>query len=211
MVNPYRQAVMWHTIAMALIAPALTLRRFNNFLTIMVVVIGAHIMLTPFLPAIQWWSKYEAPIVSSKPTVPTPKATSPTAPQNNSLFIPALAMQEAVHEGASIYTLRYGVWHLPQSSTPDKGGNTVLAGHRFTYAGAAVFYNLDKVQAGNDIYMYWNHLRYHYQVSAVRVVAPTEISVEAPTAQPMLTIYTCTPLWSTKQRLVIQAKLMEVL
>jgi len=101
MVNPYRQAVLWHTIVMALIAPALTLRRFNNFLTVMVVVIGAYIMLTPFLPAIQWWSKYEAPIVSSKPTVPTPKATSQEAPQNNSLFIPALAMQEAVHEGAS--------------------------------------------------------------------------------------------------------------
>lgn len=189
---------------------ALTLRRSNNLLTVIVVLIGIYIVLTPFLPAISWWSKYQAPIVSSKPTAPTPKPTSPTAPQDNTLIIPALAMQEGVHEGASLYTLRLGVWHLPQSSTPDKGSNTVLAGHRFTYSSAAVFYNLDKVVAGNDIYMYWQHKRYHYQVNAVRVVAPTEVSVEAATPEPTLTIYTCTPLWSTKQRLVIQARLVEV-
>ena len=195
---------------MAHSVPKITLHWLNNLLTVLVVLVGVYIVAAPFVPAVRWWAQHQAPLVSSKPSAPTPKANSPTAPADNTLVIPGLAMQETVHEGPTIYTLREGVWHLPQSSTPDKGGNTVMAGHRFTYAGAAVFYNLDKVQAGNDIYMYWNRLRYHYQVSVVRVVAPTEISVEAPTARPTLTIYTCTPLWSTKQRLVIQAKLMEV-
>jgi sortase A len=103
-------------------------------------------------------------------------------------------------------SLRLGVWHLPYTSTPDKGGNTVLVGHRFTYAGPAVFYHLDKVQVGDDVTMQWQNKTYTYTVTEVKVVPPTETSVEANTKDPQLTIYTCTPLWTAKNRLVIVAK-----
>lgn len=187
----------------------ITLRRFNNLLTTIVVLLSGYIAVTPFLPTIEWWSRHEAPIISAPPSVATPKPSDPNAPKENTLIVPSIALKEVIHEGPDISTLRQGVWKLPKSSTPDKNSNTVLAGHRFTYAGAAVFYNLDKVRAGDTMHVYWEGKRYDYMVATIRVVPPDEISVEAPSKEPILTVYTCTPLWSFKERLVIQAKLVE--
>ena len=117
----------------------------------------------------------------------------------------SLGMEETINEGNSIATLRKGVWRLPHTSTPDKGGNTVLVGHRFTYSGQAVFYHLDKVKQGDRITIVWKGKLYSYEVKTIKVVPPTEVSVEANTKEPMLTIYTCTPLLTAKDRLVIQA------
>ncbi len=194
---------------LAAVHSRITLRRFNNLLTLIVVLLAAHIAVTPFLPTLEWWSKHEAPIISAQPSVATPKPADPNAPKENTLIIPSIALQEVIHEGPDISTLRQGVWKLPKSSAPDKNSNTVLVGHRFTYAGAAVFYNLDKVRTGDTMHVYWKSKRYEYKVDTIKVVPPNEISVEAPSKEPMLTVYTCTPLWSFKERLVIQAKLVE--
>jgi LPXTG-site transpeptidase (sortase) family protein len=107
------------------------------------------------------------------------------------------------------FALHFGVWHLPGTGNPATGGNTVLAGHRFTYHDPAVFYHLDKVKTGDPIIMYWNHKKYTYKVTTILTVPPTEVSVQAPTKEPLLTIYTCTPLWTSKYRLVLQAKPVE--
>lgn len=85
-----------------------------------------------------------------------------------------------------------------------------MAGHRFTYSGKAVFYYLDKVAINDNMTLYWQGKRYDYVVTSVNVVPPTDAKLVAPTDTPTLTIYTCTPLWSAKDRLVITAKLAEV-
>jgi sortase A len=128
--------------------------------------------------------------------------------QGDQLIIPALNMREDIHEG-DIRALRLGVWRLPHTSTPDAGGNTVLVGHRFTYRGEAVFYHLDKVHEGDPLTLHWHGKIYTYKVAAIKTVPPTEVSIEANTDQPLLTIYTCTPLWTAKNRLVIQARPVE--
>jgi len=61
---------------------------------------------------------------------------------------------------------------------------------------------------GDELGIYWQGKIYTYKVNAIRVVEPTEISVESPSDSPKLTLYTCTPLWSAKQRLVIEAGLI---
>jgi sortase A len=86
-----------------------------------------------------------------------------------------------------------------------------LVGHRFTYAGAAVFYNLDKVKSGDQIIVYWHGKAYEYKVFNISQVSPNKASVEAPTNESILTLYTCTPLLTAKDRLVIQAVLENVL
>jgi sortase A len=45
-----------------------------------------------------------------------------------------------------------------------------------------------------------------YKVAEIKTVASTAGEVEAPTDTDQLTLYTCTPLWSAKERLVIVAK-----
>ena len=54
--------------------------------------------------------------------------------------------------------------------------------------------------------MYWQGAEYNYAVTAIKVVQATALEVEAPTDEDIVTIYTCTPLWSAKDRLVVIAK-----
>ncbi len=121
--------------------------------------------------------------------------------------MPTALFDGAVIDGPDARALRNGVWHRPNSSSPDKGGNTVFAGHRFTYTNPqGAFYHLDKLRIGDALAVIWDHHFYHYRVSEVRVVGPNETSIEAPTPQPQLTLYTCTPLTLPKDRLVVIAK-----
>jgi sortase A len=184
------------------------LRLFNHGLTAAIALVAIYIIVTPFIPQVAWWLKHDSPVrrvVSDSSSTVAPAKTE--AVKGEQLFIDRLSMQETVH-GGGIAALKKGVWHLPHTSSPDKGGNTVLVGHRFTYNGQAVFYHLDKVQKGDPITLAWEGKLYRYEVANVKVVPPTEVSIEANTKEPMLTIYTCTPLLTAKDRLVIQAKLI---
>ncbi len=185
----------------------ITLRHFNTGLGLLVIFLALYIFTWPFLPSLTWWVRHEAPVVSRRPE--TVVATSEPTPTQNTLLIPKLEMKQAVYDGPDVQTLNKGVWHLPKNSTPDRGGNTIIAGHRFTYSGKAVFYYLDKVSKGDAITLFWEGKRYDYVVTGVHVVSPTDSSLIAPTTNSILTIYTCTPLWSAKDRLVITAELME--
>ena len=186
-----------------------TLRAFNNLLTLVVILLALYIAALPFAPKLAWWAQHEAPLISEKAETIVP-ANNPT-PTENTLVIPKLSMEQLVHEGSSASALKNGIWHRPQTSSPDKASNTVLAGHRFTYSGQSVFYNLDKLERGDQIVLYWDGKRYDYSVTDSLVVPPTQVAIEDPTSEALLTLYTCTPLWSAKDRLVIQAKLVEAL
>lgn len=104
--------------------------------------------------------------------------------------------------------LNNGIWRFPRSSTPDKGGNTVLIGHRFTYTNPrGVFYFLNKVKVNDEIGVWWNNKQYSYKVVNIAEVRPTDTAIEANTTNPELTLFTCTPLWLPKDRLVVVANL----
>jgi LPXTG-site transpeptidase (sortase) family protein len=191
-----------------------TLRRINNALSIIVVCLSLYIALSPLWPGMSFWwrthfGRKPALVVANTP-VPTDKPKPPEViPEENTLVIPKLAMQEIIYDGATVAALRKGVWHRPHTSSPDQGSNTVLVGHRFTYNGPAVFYNLDKVGPGDQVIIYWQKEKYVYEIKDIKVVLPTAIEIEAPTDEPQLTIYTCTPLLTAKNRLIIRAVPLE--
>jgi len=107
-------------------------------------------------------------------------------------------------------TLNKGIWRWPNGSTPDKGGNTVLIGHRFTYTNPrGAFYFLNKVKMGDEIGVFWNNREYLYRVASISVVSPTDTAIEDNTSDTRLTLFTCTPLWLPKDRLVVVAKLKD--
>ncbi len=181
------------------------LRWINHFLTVLVIALAGYLMYQPLAPAAGYWVRHQAPVISKPATVALP----PQPPNENTLFIPSLGLERIVYEGATKSALQKGVWHRPQTSSPNRGGNTVLAGHRFTYTDPAVFYHLDKVKIGDEIILFWNQKRYVYKVSVTKVVAPTAVDVENPSNESRLTLYTCTPLWSSAQRLVVIADLKD--
>ena len=187
-------------------------RSLKPILALAILVLGVGLICWPFLPNVTWWwHKTVNPTAASHATAALAAASAgpsgSAALKANTLIIPKLDLAEQVYEGSSEATLDQGVWHRPHTSTPDQGGNTVLAGHRFTYSGRSqVFYHLDKLAVGDAITMYWGGQQYTYKVSAIRVVSPNDLAVEQNTTDARLTLYTCTPLWSDKHRLVIVAE-----
>jgi LPXTG-site transpeptidase (sortase) family protein len=72
-----------------------------------------------------------------------------------------------------------------------------------------IFFELPNVPMGADIYVTYNGKEYHYQVTRSFEVMPSEIWVEDATISPMLTLYTCTPLYTHNKRHVLRAELVK--
>lgn len=187
------------------------LSTINNLLLILIIAISGYVIVAPVLPALQYkfsnQSGQRQRISHSLHATRTPAAT----PQANQLLVPAMLLQQSILEGpvsTQYKTLDAGIWRWPGSSTPDKGGNTVLIGHRFTYTNPrGVFYHLNKVKIGDEIGVFWNHKKYLYTVTSIAQVPPTATHIQEATADSRLTLFTCTPLWLPKNRLVVVAHL----
>jgi LPXTG-site transpeptidase (sortase) family protein len=178
------------------------------------IVIGLALLGYPFFP----WARYA--ILRPAPSVPyTTKLAGtsylpvagprePTKPEGNRLVIPKIGVDMPIVEGPTETALWRGVWRIPGTSTPDKGGNTVLSGHRFQYRppNTSTLYLLDRLENGDAIIVYWNDEEYDYIVRDRRVVEPDAVEILAPTETAQLIVFTCTPLFTTKQRLVLIAE-----
>ena len=68
------------------------------------------------------------------------------------------------------------------------------------------FYHLDKLLEGEYVLIYWEGKEYPYIVTETKIVEPTQLEIEAPTKEHILTLYTCTPMGTSNQRLVKIAK-----
>jgi sortase A len=184
-------------------------KRANNILIILIILVNGYVITTPFFPRLLFMvHSHQGQAVKLKEAVHKPPAASAPA-QPNHVIIPSMLLDQPVNEGTDAYAeLDKGVWRWPGGSTPDKGGNTVLLGHRFTYTTPkGVFYFLDKATVGSEIGLVWDNKLYTYKVASTAVVPPTDVSILAPSVEPTLTLYTCTPLWNPKSRLVITATL----
>lgn len=112
--------------------------------------------------------------------------------------------------------LRRGVVRYATSAEPGQPGNVVLFGHSSGQPWAPgdykfVFTLLDKLKPGDTVQLDSDGTRYTYQVTGSQVVLPDQISVLEHTADPTLTLITCTPVGSSAKRLVVSAKLIRPL
>lgn len=107
--------------------------------------------------------------------------------------------------------LRRGVVKFATTADPGQSGNVVLFGHSSGQPWAPgdykfVFTNLDKLRAGDKIYLDYKGQRYIYQMTTSQVVLPEEVGVLNPTNKPTLTLITCTPVGTSQKRLVVTAE-----
>lgn len=186
------------------------LRKFNNFLSIVVILLSAYIVLLPIWPNLTYKidqaTNHKQPLVIANTPGAGNSSQAPPIPASNTLVIPAINLQATIYDGAGIGTLAKGAWHRPLTSSPDRGGNTVIAGHRYGYRGDGVFYHLDKVSQGDKIVVYWSGKKYSYAVTKILEVKPTDTQVEGRSSKSILTLYTCTPMWTFSDRLVVIAE-----
>jgi len=130
----------------------------------------------------------------------------------NRLIITKIGVNAPIVESqSSEYGLAKGAWHVPESSSPDQGGNTVITGHRFKYLPPSnlTFYLFDKLEAGDIVSLIWHEKNYYYKIREVKIIEATDFSIMEESEKPILTMYTCHPIYSTEQRLVVIADLIE--
>jgi LPXTG-site transpeptidase (sortase) family protein len=186
------------------------LSRVNTLLLVAIVGINTYVMILPVLPAVTFWYKahHSNTVARLDQQLHPLTAKSPPVPPGDRIVIPSMQLDQPINEGADMRVLNKGLWLRPATSAPDKGSNTVIVGHRFTYTNPrGTFYFLDKVHVGDEIGVFWHGKKYLYRVNTTAVVPPTATDVESATDQSQLTLYTCTPLWNPKDRLVVTAQL----
>lgn len=97
-------------------------------------------------------------------------------------------------------------------SHPGQIGNTVLSGHSsndlFDIGDYKfIFAQLDKLTTGDTIYLNYQSIRYTYSVTSKETVNPTDVNkVTVETTKPLLTLITCTPLGTSRYRLLVKAE-----
>jgi len=129
----------------------------------------------------------------------------------NRVIIPKIGVNAPIVESENQdYALSRGAWRLSDSSTPDKAGNTVITGHRFKYLPPSnlTFYLFHKLEAGDIVSLVWQEKYYYYKIKEIKIVSADDASILGQTDKPTLTMFTCDPIYSQKNRLVVVGELM---
>jgi LPXTG-site transpeptidase (sortase) family protein len=195
---------------LVMVAKAFPYRRANRLLLVLIVLINGYVVAAPFWPQLEFWSEARTDkAMRLQQTIDQTAPPSKTTPEPDTLTIPSMMFSGTINQGTDTYTeLEKGVWLWPHGSRPHMGSNTIMLAHRFTYTDPrGAFYFLDKVQPGDRIGLTWQNKRYVYKTISSKVVSPEDVGILNPTAEPTLTLYTCTPLWNPTKRLVITARL----
>ncbi|GIH23350.1 class E sortase [Acrocarpospora phusangensis] len=115
----------------------------------------------------------------------------------------------AIVEGVDAEHLRQGPGHYPGTALPGEIGNFVVSGHRTTYS--APFNRIGELRPGDEVIIDARQARYTYRVTSSKIVYPTQLDVIEPVPeQPgkrarhaLLTLSTCHPEYSARQRLIV--------
>lgn len=113
----------------------------------------------------------------------------------------------AVVEGVARSDLKNGAGHMPSTPLPGQPGNSVISGHRTTYG--APFHEFDQLSPGDKIEVETGLGVHTYEVRETIIVRPTEIWVTEQREGAWLTLTTCHPKFSARQRLVVFAELVD--
>lgn len=118
-----------------------------------------------------------------------------------------------VLEGTDEETLQDGVGHYPGTALPGAVGNFAVAGHRVTYG--KPFNQIAELREGDAVVVETKDTWFTYRVSRYLVVTPQQVEVIAPApgssdaaaTERLLTLTTCHPMFSARERYIVHATL----
>ena len=123
--------------------------------------------------------------------------------------------QRPVSEGVDKATVLdvLGIGHYPGTAMPGAIGNFAMAGHRTTYA--KPFNRVAELQAGDPIVVRTASTWYVYRVTSTEIVRPQDVAVIAPVpgkpgvapTERSITLTTCHPMFSARQRFIVHGVL----
>lgn len=182
------------------------------FANLCLALVGAGFVVYPFATdafATRWVQPRALDRLSSPDTVAAYRSGRiPTASPVTRLRLRRLGIDVVVVEGVTKDALRAGAGHYPNTPLPGERGNVAVAGHRTTYG--KPFRPLDAVRQGDRIELETPVGTFVYVVTrGPFVVAPDDLSVLDQDQRSMLTLTTCNPVHSDRERLVVQAVLAD--
>ena len=123
------------------------------------------------------------------------------------LEIPRIGADDIVVAGVTKNDLKKGPGHYPETPLPGQLGNAAIAGHRTTYG--QPFFDVDKLEPGDEIIATTLSGRYVYRVTDTRIVSPSDYWVVATTdpGKATITLTSCHPKWTARERIIIVAEL----
>ena len=167
---------------------------------------GLYILAVALTPAII------APTINPTSNKTVKQLQSKAAITENRLYIPKIDVNLPYATGSETVMEKGAWWRQPDNGNPADGGNFVLSAHRFIMGltpqqtlRKSPFYNIDKLEIGDKIYIDYSGKRYKYTISKIFAVAPDAVEIEQRTDQPQLTLYSCTLGGSSDGREVIIA------
>ena len=151
---------------------------------------------------LQQWVQTSATGASAVPIEVKPTVKSPTR-----IVIPKINVDAPIINGVSWEDLKQGVGHLPGSANPGERGNLYLAAHNDIFG--EIFRYLDKLEVGDEYFIYAGEQKFRYVVKEKRIIAPTDVEVMLPTTEPVATLQTCYPYLIDSHLIVIIGELAE--
>jgi sortase A len=153
--------------------------------------------------------------VDTIPTESTPQDTvATTAPDAVAegdpiarIEMPRIGVDKIVVAGVDKDDLKKGPGHYPETPLPGQLGNSAIAGHRTTFG--QPFFDVDKLDNGDEIIVTTLTGRYVYRVTGQQIVAPSDYQVIATTdpTRATLTLTSCHPKYTARERIIIFAEL----
>ena len=187
-------------------------RKITGILAGLLVAAGLVVALYPQFT--EWRYAFEQQAFASEPTTGTVDGTAAAAggepmPEGivAHLQIPKIDLDAWVVEGTGLTELDRGPGHYPGTPLPGERGNSGIAGHRTMHG--HVFRRLDELEPGDEIVTVTPARRAVYRVISVRVVNKSDWSVVDPVDGYRLTLTTCHPVGSARQRLVVTAEMAQ--
>jgi len=120
--------------------------------------------------------------------------------------VPRVGLEAVVFSGVETETLKMGPGLMPGTPMPGQPGNTVISGHRTTYG--RPFFDFDLLVPGDRVEVTTAIGLHVYQVRESFIVEPTDVWVTEDKPGGWLTLTTCNPKFSARERLIISAELV---
>ncbi len=166
-----------------------------------------------FAPIMAYVSPGNAPANSIEAIDPTITQTVSADPR---LIIPKINVDVPIRFDVTLSdvmdAMNNGVAHYRiagASALPGEIGNFVITGHSagdiyssnpYKY----IFSGLERLEDGDLIYVNYNSVRYTYRVVKKEVVEPSDVAaLVVETDKPLITLVTCTPLGTSRYRLLV--------
>lgn len=154
----------------------------------------------------------------AKKKLAIPASSAGTGSRIATMRIPSLgsSWRQSVLHGISDNNLKKDLGYYPGSALPGAIGNFAVAGHRMT--NEQPFRDLDKLNSGDPIVIQVGKKIYVYTVVGSKIAKPTDVreiypvpgNPSAIATKAMLTLTTCHPKNSAKERLIVNAVLDSV-